>query len=87
MSEPARTTAALRAVSIFIVWCIVYCAVTCALLAFRWLGLDLPLPVQTFLLTVVLVPALALVITPAVSRYVTTRHRSRHSTATSKRIH
>lgn len=45
-------------------WAAIYTSVTLTLMAFQWFGLNLALPLQTFLLTIVLVPMMVLFIGP-----------------------
>lgn len=50
--------------TVFFAWIAVYVAVTATLIGFDWAGFDMPLPVQTLLLTVVLVPSMIFVLGP-----------------------
>lgn len=49
-------------------WAVVYPMVTGSLYLFRWLGLTLPMPVQTLILTGLLVPLIGLVLAPALGK-------------------
>ncbi|MEP3638062.1 MAG: hypothetical protein ABJM43_04190 [Paracoccaceae bacterium] len=53
-----------RLLTVFFAWIAVYVAVTATLVGFQWAGLDMPLPVQTFLLTAVLVPTMIFILGP-----------------------
>ncbi|MBB3993296.1 antibiotic biosynthesis monooxygenase (ABM) superfamily enzyme [Sulfitobacter undariae] len=53
-----------RLLTAFFVWIAVYVAVTATLVGFQRAGLDMPLPVQTFLLTAVLVPTMIFILGP-----------------------
>ncbi|MEP4196505.1 MAG: hypothetical protein ABJL99_12825 [Aliishimia sp.] len=53
-----------RLLTVFFTWVAVYVVVTATLLGFQWAGLDMPLPVQTFLLTAVLVPTMMFILGP-----------------------
>lgn len=53
-----------RLLTVFFAWIAVYVAVTAALIGFQPAGLNLPLPVQTFLLTAVLVPTMIFILGP-----------------------
>ena len=53
-----------RLLTVFFAWIAVYVAVTVTLVGFQRAGLDMPLPVQTFLLTAVLVPTMVFILGP-----------------------
>lgn len=57
-----------RAAFVFGVWLCVYPLVTGLLLGLRVVGWSIPLPLQTFIVTAILVPVMILVLTPAVLR-------------------
>lgn len=51
-----------------ITWFLVYVIVTAILVGFRLSDVNLALPIQTFILTVLLVPMIMLIIAPRVKR-------------------
>lgn len=57
-----------RFVHIVLTWIVVYVFVTGTLLFISTSGIHLPLPTQTLLLTLIMVPAMMLVIGPAMAR-------------------
>lgn len=55
-------------ISIFLMWFVVYTSVTGSLLMFQYFELGLAMPVQTLIITVILVPMIYLFIAPAARR-------------------
>ncbi|KZL20922.1 hypothetical protein PsAD2_00914 [Pseudovibrio axinellae] len=67
----------MRALTVFFAWVVVYVTVTTALLGFQWAQADLALPVQTLLLTAILVPLMVLLIGPfaaKLAQYLVRKH-------------
>ena len=56
------------ALHLLLCWVVVYTIVTGALMAIAWLGVQMPLPIQTLLLTLFLVPMMILQIGPKMAR-------------------
>ena len=63
-----RAVAALRTV---LVWLWVWPLVTGVLLGFRHSGVLVPMPLQTLMLTALLVPLISIVLAPAMHRFAT----------------
>lgn len=58
----------MRMLTVFFAWIAAYVAVTATLIGFQRTGLNLPLPVQTLLLTAVLVPTMIFVLGPCAAK-------------------
>lgn len=56
------------ALHLLLCWAVVYAIVTGTLMAIAWLGIQMPLPLQTLLLTLFLVPMMILQIGPKMAR-------------------
>lgn len=56
-------------IQIGLCWVVIYTAVTFMLLGFQWADLNLPVPLQTLVLAVVLVPNMVLFIGPLTARW------------------
>ena len=56
------------ALHLLLCWVVVYTIVTGALMAIAWLGIQMPLPFQTLLLTLFLVPMMVMQIGPQMAR-------------------
>jgi len=57
-----------RLLAVFFAWIAVYVTVTSTLIGFQWAGLNISLPMQTFILTVFLVPTMIFFLGPFAAR-------------------
>ncbi len=64
--------------TIFFTWLSVYLIVTGALLSFRWSGIEVFLPLQTLILTAILVPTMIFILGPFAERIAQHLSEKRH---------
>jgi antibiotic biosynthesis monooxygenase (ABM) superfamily enzyme len=64
--------------TIFFTWLSVYFIVTGALLSFRWSGIEIILPLQTLILTAILVPTIFFILGPLAERIAQHLSEKRH---------
>ncbi|GJL99041.1 MAG: hypothetical protein DHS20C07_07210 [Methyloligella sp.] len=64
--------------TIFFTWLSVYLIVTGALLSFRWSGIEVFLPLQTLILTAILVPTMIFILGPFAERIAEYLSEKRH---------